>query len=82
MQEFKLCRPSKYMMLTKVYSHSPEPWKLCGVCIAINYTPHSMAYYAYEMYSYLLTGKASGSKKDIFLLKACKDSIFVKKNSI
>ena len=32
----------------KVYSRSPEPRKLCGVRVAINYTPLSMAYYAHE----------------------------------
>ena len=37
--------------VTIVYSRSPESWKLCGVRIAINYTPLSMAYYAYETYS-------------------------------
>ena len=32
------------MTSTKVYSYSPEPRKLCGMRIAINYTPLSMAY--------------------------------------
>ena len=27
---------------------SVDSWKLCGVCVAINYTPLSMAYYAYD----------------------------------
>ena len=34
--------------LIKIYSHSPEPWKLCGVCIAKNYTPLRVAYYEYK----------------------------------
>ena len=33
---------------TKVHSRSVDPWKLCGVRIAINYTPLSMAYYTYD----------------------------------
>ena len=37
--------------VTLVYSCSPEPRKLCSVCVAINYTSLSMAYYAYETYS-------------------------------
>ena len=34
-----------------VYFRLPEPQKLCGMLVAINYTPLSMAYYAYETYS-------------------------------
>ena len=33
---------------SKVHSRSGDPWKLCGVCVAINYTPLSMTYYAYD----------------------------------
>ena len=32
----------------KVHSRSVDPRKLCGVRVAINYTPLSMAYYTYE----------------------------------
>ena len=41
-----------YLLLlinSKVHSHSVDPRKLCGVSIAIKYTPLSMAYYAYEL---------------------------------
>ena len=32
---------------SQVHSHSVDPRKLCGVCVAINYTPLSMAYMYY-----------------------------------
>ena len=41
-----------YKTRTRVRSRSPEPQKLCGVCVAINYTSLSMAYYAYGTLSW------------------------------
>ena len=42
------CSTSSNSILTKVYSCSVDPQKLYGVHVAINYTPLSIAYYAYD----------------------------------
>ena len=34
--------------ISKVHLCSVDPQKLCGVHVAINYTPFSMAYYTYD----------------------------------